>query len=51
MVVRSNKKMHFKVQSSTKTRDIIDTLVKRLEEGLGHQLYSKQQAIVIMMGT
>lgn len=51
MVVGSNEKTHFKLQSSTKARHVIDIMFNRLEKELGHQLYSKEQAIIITTGT
>lgn len=51
MVVGSSEKVHFKLQSSTKMKDVIGRIFQRLEKELGHQLYAKGQVIGIIMET
>ena len=51
MVVGSSEKVHFKLQSSTKMKDVIGRIFQRLEKELGHQLYAKGHVIGIIMET
>ena len=51
MVVGSSEKVHFKLQSSTKMKDVIGRIFQRLEKELSHQLYVKGHVIGIIMET